>query len=994
MSGSGWLKILSVVWCLLASAGCQMLGANAWPEPTLDVLADKLAADGWQVNRDNSVLDLVDAAGRQHSTDHAESRWTYHIRPQPETKVDQKTKPSRDSKSKPKPEPWTKLSPPNEKQKLATDSRDSKDAKPDDTQPNPVGPSLPESSSAESSPRESAPTEAFWSGMEDLTVTEFLDALDDRMRTDSSNREHVTAVSQLALQELATRNDLVGWNAAIHLARRFPEAAADIAPTLKWIALEQPAFEAVSGQFVDDGQVKPQSQPFAFRPREKFAAARRWLDEKRGKQSPTTPLATTKPSHVSAAMQTAAIEAWCLTLSKTDPDIRIALTPAGRVLQETYLPTHVRGELFRSLAWWLPPDEIPYLARALEDRDDKPQAPREVRRAAIDACLIHTVSRRVRPSSLPESTVPDSQQAFDPFLWPTTVENCRWDADAHVRKSFARWIGLSRHQRGFPLLTLQLTDTDPRVRENAMISLGYLGTAEARVKLQQQAAMPQERVRAFAIRGLSHFGPEAVVPFLSDTSYVVREAVVEELAKHPSSATALRMRTLLTDKSLPVQLTVVSAVSEWPNSLAIPLLLHGMRESSRATRKKCFDRIRKRTPLTTGYRFDASRSERNMMIGRLIADANLSTSFIDGLRETGLRRELSNKNSLHSREIEEQLRQLSVAPKNSPLATQLLEQLCHSDRSDAYIIERFLEKHLTGQFRETVLREVLPELSEAHRSLKMLVDSDVRIRRRAAASLARESEKLSLSSTTLRELRTILVHEQDRLVWQYVMKAAKRDATEEGAQLALLAINSTWPDIRRLGCEYILLHPRQEYALWLIPLFYDDHLDVQYVAVEAAGKCRNPGVLRKPPQSGDLLTPGGLRSLLASSDRELRFRTAVALTLLGDVAGEEELLRMSYEPNAKIRTQAVQAMAETGRTRFRDHLIRTAWTEKNDLVRRAIFKSLETLTPRDERPVGLDQAKNDYGRAEQWIAWRKKRQAFTRQNTTRQSTNQQPEPPR
>jgi hypothetical protein len=232
---------------------------------------------------------------------------------------------------------------------------------------------------------------------------------------------------------------------------------------------------------------------------------------------------------------------------------------------------------------------------------------------------------------------------------------------------------------------------------------------------------------------------------------------------------------------------------------------------------------------------------------------------------------------------------------------------------------------------------------------------------------------LSLSSTTLQELRPLLIHEQDRLVWQYVMKAVTRDATDEGAQLALLAISSTWPDIRRLGCQYVLLHPRQEYALWLIPLFHDDRRDVQYLAVEAAGKCRNPGVLKTPLQSGRPSEPGGLRSLLSSSDRELRFRTAIALTLLGDAAGEEELLRMSYERIARIRSQAFRAMAETGRTRFRDHLIRTAHTEGNDAVRRTILESLETLTPRDEQPVDLHQAKSDLARVEQWVAWRQKR---------------------
>lgn len=250
-----------------------------------------------------------------------------------------------------------------------------------------------------------------------------------------------------------------------------------------------------------------------------------------------------------------------------------------------------------------------------------------------------------------------------------------------------------------------------------------------------------------------------------------------------------------------------------------------------------------------------------------------------------------------------------------------------------------------------------------------LQNGPVRKRRLAASALAQVAESRSLGEVAVERLREHLVDEQDRLVWQFCIAAIMKDDTDAGAQLALLATNSTWPDVRRLGCEYIARHPRPAYAHWLIPLFGDSSRNVQYLAVDAAGRCRNPSILYGGASENPALSQPGLKSLLTSSDRELRFRTAVALTLLGDTAGEDELLRLVYEPNIELRTQAVRAMAETGRTRFRRHLANAAWTEDNDRVRHVMLEGLLQLTPQSERPPALSKAKNDDARAEAWATW-------------------------
>ena len=124
--------------------------------------------------------------------------------------------------------------------------------------------------------------------------------------------------------------------------------------------------------------------------------------------------------------------------------------------------------------------------------------------------------------------------------------------------------------------------------------------------------------------------------------------------------------------------------------------------------------------------------------------------------------------------------------------------------------------------------------------------------------------------------------EQDSLVWRLVMLGVFRDGSAEAARLALLAVNSHWPDVRILGCEYMGRHGQSEHAAWLLPLFYDANKAVQLSAVTAAGKCRNPVVLDGLKPTGDQAPLRGLRPLLMESQGQLQFAVVASMSRLGD----------------------------------------------------------------------------------------------------------------
>jgi len=119
---------------------------------------------------------------------------------------------------------------------------------------------------------------------------------------------------------------------------------------------------------------------------------------------------------------------------------------------------------------------------------------------------------------------------------------------------------------------------------------------------------------------------------------------------------------------------------------------------------------------------------------------------------------------------------------------------------------------------------------------------------------------------------------------------------------------------------------------------------------------------------------------LTSPDQELRFAAAVSLCRLGAAEGMQELVRLSYHTNPRVREQAVKEMGLSGQTRFVEHLVTLGWTEQNDQVRQTILESLNRLVPPENRPPAIGGTTASDAKIKCWVQWLERRNGVPAQN--------------
>jgi HEAT repeat protein len=995
------MRVASVSAALLALAfvtanGCavaivELADAKPFPaEPALDALASQLEQGRWQIDR--HWVPQASNGTRQPSpsaSDHL--RWSLIAGPGQEPGVPQPGSDAQTANNRPAASGVDALIDEMDREPPAEDPReegknqttDEAPTQPDDPQQGtneperaPAGDDIAEQSadSPAEQPEENSPATAEsptspWNGFWPLGISQVLDRLDvggnDRLVRENKQDK---PLGQFCLVELAKRDDRVGWNAAIIWAQRNPAAAASAAPRLEHIitasrgASQSGAAKPSEQAKADESAEEP--PPIWEKLWERFASED---DSALPEEPQKEPKRKSQEDEISPAMQAAAAEAWCRVLVQSSSSPLEALAPAGRLLERADLPDAVRGELFRGIARWVAPARIPRLDNALQESADNARAPVGIRRAAIEACLIHALTATQDPLATIQIEKPVTRSQFNSALWPDTIRACRFDPDTRIRATYGRWLAAAHQPEALTLLKAQLADREIRVREQALVSIGEVGTEEARNELRTRARHSGERIRLFAVKGLANWGVAELEPFVGDRSFHVRQTLAEQLSRYPSVEAALLLRELLGDASTQVQLATVGAIETWPDRLAEPLLLWGLRDSARSTRQKCSHQLQKRTGIDTAHVVDALATQRADAVLQMVRQHDLPLGYIEQLRQNGLR-ETARVNNLRHSEITAALNELASNLRQPPEDNERTSPLSQLTAADVGQLEKYVSAHPRAHPHK-LYREILPRLSPVYAALLEMEEADVFAQRRGAARLSKLAAAGTLSAVAVRRLRQHLAKEQDQLVWRYAMAAVQRDATEEGAQVALLAINHKWSDIRQLGCRYVARHGRPQRAEWLRPLFVDSNTSVQLAAVEAAGACNNPTIIDDGDGEEGEPPSRGLRALLTHPQQRIRFACAVSMSQLGDSEGMQELIRMSFHESSTVRRQAVTQMGETGRARFVEHLIRLGWTETNAMVKRAILANLDRLTPPVKRPEGLLDAADFDAKIQLWAEW-------------------------
>lgn len=844
------------------------------------------------------------------------------------------------------------------KNQLLTESVDSKLSEPQNPENKPVSPSTEKEKQTQSPQpvpeqlvdKEKSPQEN-WSFN---SLQDFLGRTgvpDSKSKTDSEQQsDKVTA-----LKQLSALDSLAGWNSAILWASLEPETARDAIPILEKIIFEDLVYDQFAPQ--NSAQNSSQSNVKAI-PGELF-------------QNQLTEAHKPEPELIliTPAMKHAAINGICLVLSRADSiplDTKNRLT---QLLQRPDISLKSRGELYRGLARFLPPAEIPSLELALNLNDSKTTLPKSLRRAAMDACLIHGLwfYADQNPYALKDRSQIQPQE-FEPSVWPANIMQARWDSDAVMRWNFGFWAALIRHPETEAILTSQLRDADLLVQNKAIEHLGILGTDKALEILQEQAKRPQDSSRISAAIGLVPWGVQYLAPLKDDTSSSVRRTVAEGLSNTASAEVALLLRSFINDRNSEVQLTVIDSVSQWPDALAIPLLLEGIQEGTFKTRRKSIMQLIDRTGSGGSISIEAPKAERIAAIRELVRTEHLPGGLGNQLMEQGIQRN-NEVDPSRMAEIQAYFHELINQPQNSTQYHEAYQELAHLSANEVSVLEKLILEtsiELPGE----IYAKLLPKLDPSYSALNDLASDHISDRRKAAQQLLVNSQNVSLSPIIVKRLRTLMTHEQDRLVWRIVMASVAQDNYEETAQLALLAINHNWPDIRILGCEYLGSHGLPQYAKWLLPLLHDKNRSVQLAAINAIGHCHNPiaiqGLNHSPP--GQNPSPS-LRSLMTHSNQRIRFQTIAALSRLGDIEGMQEMVRLTSDKLNSNRINAVREMGDSGQTRFVEPLVQLAWTERNQSTLKEIFSSLEKLVPASEQPADLTPQMKQSEQAEIWMNW-------------------------
>ncbi|WP_339729455.1 HEAT repeat domain-containing protein [uncultured Gimesia sp.] len=753
------------------------------------------------------------------------------------------------------------------------------------------------------------------------------------IRTDSKNLE--TDSSQYSekfakLKLLSEQDSLAGWNAAILWATLSPETAIETIPIL-----EKLAFEQITS------------------------------DPPKKKNTPAQP----KPLPLSPAMRHAAINGISLVLSHADAiplDTKNKLTQA---LQRPDISMEIRYELFCGLARFMSPANIPTLEQSLDVGDNQRRLPKTLRRAAMDACIIHGLWFYADQNrfSIPGHSQKESR-LFEPAVWPTNITQVRWDSDSLMRTNFGYWAALVRHPDAEAILTSQLKDADLQVQNEALKHLGILGTETALQQLKEQAKRPQESSRISAAVGLTPWGAQYLAPLSKDTAASVRLAATKGLGQVASPEAALLLRSLLNDRSTHVQIAVIDSISQWPDELAIPLLLEGIQEGVYKTRRKSIIQLTNRTGMGGSISIEAPKADRIAAVRKLIQSEQVPGALWNQLLQSGLQKP-REVNQSRAAEIQAYFQDLINQPRESTQYQQAFQELENISSNELEILEKLILE-TSIELPKEIYTELLPGLESNYAALNQLSSSHVTDRRKGAQQLLLNSQNVSLNPVLIKRLRKLMTHEQDRLVWRIVMSAISKDNYDESAQLALLAINHNWSDIRILGCEYFGKHGLPQYAAWLLPLLNDKNESVQLAAMHALGQCHNPIAITGIQNTAQNQPPApSLKSKLTHSNHRVRFEAVAALSRLGDIEGMQELVRLSNDTNNSIRSDAVREMGDSGQTRYVEPLIQMAWTERNHSTLKEILSSLDKLVPDSEQPAELASQLKHFEQAKIWMNW-------------------------
>jgi HEAT repeat protein len=503
-----------------------------------------------------------------------------------------------------------------------------------------------------------------------------------------------------------------------------------------------------------------------------------------------------------------------------------------------YVPD-LHAELLLTWQRLAPPDSVQPALDALAS-----PAP-NVRRAALRAFL--------RPS---------------PLELPAAVLDLAGDRDALNRGLVLRVLAARRDGRTLDMAQQGLRDSELSVKLAALRALGDYGGDAAISLLKTMQHDPGEFIRAAALAGLAECGDQsAMEAAFADKSWRVRCGLAEMLCKNSSEQGQKMAARLLTDRSIEVRKSTLTALTQWPWPAAGPLLLNAAESESPGVRHEAIQQLRSR--------WSAARE--------LTASAPLERihAQCEQLRE----------------QLEQELNRLQQAAAPAKLASweeRITDELQASADKLTQQTRRLLKQH-DDAWRRCAVRLREKQASE---------------RRAALQDFHRALDGGACELAIWQELQTFLEQEQDATVWLAALAMFAAQQEPSLAPLLALGASHSSAEVRKQALEWFIDNPNPAYGDLLTNSLLDDHVAVIHAALRA---------LAALP---DLPNPRAIEELLAARDPAIRLAAAYALAAHGISPGYAALIRLAYHEEPLVRRQVALYLGELGDIRSINELIR------------------------------------------------------------------------
>lgn len=773
------------------------------------------------------------------------------------------------------------------------------------------------------------------------------------------------------LKQLATRDDLTGWNATILLAQYSPGSVlSEHLSRLQEIALKKIDFDTKSGSRIEDQpnethpgdlqEVKTTGMRNRLFPQwpNRLAEQKQLLSDEMtefSSKQDAEDVTEETVSTISDSMRAAAAESWCFALAMQSGNPKENFSVAGRVLEDQEIPESVRMELLRGIARKIKPRRIPTLSSYLTESQLQQRVLSPLSLAALDCCICYAVGHpqevRTNRRADEDSVITFDTQSLDPLeIWPEKIWDLRWHQDTQVVNRYGLWLALTEHPVAQNYLATQLNHLEAPVQNNAIRNLGLLDSDTSLKKLREIVETRPGTARAVGLMAIGDRDEEFVYQYLQDESPTVRTAMAHFAGKKISVESMNALQELAQGDDLKVQHAAIDAVEDWPNEKAFPVLSAAFASGGIATRNRTRKKLEQRFGIVvTALEDDVDQRKR-------ILDTIRHKFHIDSQPDRDLFHER------HSQTDPKKPAQEQVVSQLQELLTEIAQEQTKSFRQERLTREVKLLIEKSPEALDEVLNQLgFRELKQTIEQLDSLGIAEVELivrledkrlpqRRKAARAIAQQAGKENLSHWELQLIAEKLQQEQDPHVCRDLMLTITKDTSAQARAVAQNSLVHTWPDVRILGCQYVQKHRLPQLAPFLLPLLQERNISVQQAAIAACGYSQNPVVIDGFSNSSDSQQRSGLRSLLGTVNHQTELMVIAGLARLGDEQGRSELLKLSYSPDANIRQQVIGIMGELQDQNFVEHLIRIGWTEPTPHVRLAVLGAMEKIVPDSQQP--------------------------------------------